>query len=188
MPTAAHSSSAQILSSRAANDAGRPPVTGRPRIGSSVLMNGGVDQMPRRSGSNASIRATTSAGRSRTSGSRARSSAVTEVVSGGGHVDDLDVRHLAGTPGGREHQDRPGPGLLEHPDGVEEPGEHAGTHQHRPTGVQAAEVRPQRLAVGVAGQVHGTTLRATPPARTPISTKCTEAGAPGPWSGPTVRP
>ncbi len=81
-PAASHSSSAYTLSSSAMNAAGRPPVTGRPSTGSSVVTNGWVTQTPARSGSKASTRSTTSGGRPRTRPSRARSSSVT-VADGG---------------------------------------------------------------------------------------------------------
>ena len=76
--------SASILSSRARNDAGRPPVTGRSSIGSSLVTNGEAYQAPRRPGSNASIAARASPGRCRASRSWVRSSSVTDAAAGGG--------------------------------------------------------------------------------------------------------
>ena len=82
-PMAAQMPSASILSSSASNDAGLPPVTGRPSIGSSVVTNGVANQIPRRSGSKASMAARAASGRWCASRSWARISAVIEVVAGG---------------------------------------------------------------------------------------------------------
>ncbi len=81
---ACHTSSARSLSSSAMNAAGRPPRTGRPAIGSSLVTNGVADHTPRRAGSKASIAASANGGRVRNSRSWVRSSSVTDAVAGAG--------------------------------------------------------------------------------------------------------
>ena len=103
------SASASSLSSRARNDAGRPPVTGLPSTGSSVVTNGVVYQIPRRSGSNASTAARRSAGSRWTIRSWSRTSSVSEAVAGRVQPDDLaaavrrDRTHAAAR---RDHEHR----------------------------------------------------------------------------------
>ena len=80
---ASQTASATSLSSRARNDAGRPPMTGRPSTGSSVVTNGVVYQSPRRSGSNASTAARRSFAGRWIIRSWSLTSSVSDAVAGG---------------------------------------------------------------------------------------------------------
>ena len=166
-PAASQISSATILSSRARNDAGRPPVTGRPSIGSSVVTNGrgepaaaplrveGVDRRAarRRAGGGASR-------------SWARSSSVIDAVAGGVHHDHLAVavrRYRPGSPGGGD--DQHGAAELAEPRDVRRgAGEHPRARASpggRRTARRAGAVTAARTSRGRAGPSSGAGRRST---------------------------